>query len=149
MSDTMLEIVNEILRACNQVTVTAFSDLDDSNFIVDRVNDALEVVYDLGPQLIDTAGTITMTPSTRKFNGPTGVDLQRIYDYSWRINNPTNSGDVLVKQVSPQFITLAYPQFETYEANQPNFVYYEGGQVAFYPLLLTGSSNLTIQFLYP
>ena len=148
MADTLLSVVNEILRATSQYpNKTAFADTDSTNFIVDRVNDALGNIYSLKPTNVDADGTITVTPSTRLFNGPSGLDLYRVYNWSWRINN--SDGDIAVGAVTKEFIITNYPKFETEEGPQPEYIYLDNNQIGIYPLLEAGASNLTIQFSYP
>ncbi len=148
MADTLIAIVNEVLRATQQrCDKTSFSNNDDTNYIVDRVNDALEDIYALKGTEIDTDGTITVTAATRKFNAPADTDPSRIYDWSFRINDA--DGDIKLEVVTRQFITENFPLFETEEADVPKYVYIDNVQIAVYPLLTTGASSLTMQFTYP
>lgn len=147
MADTLLDVVNEVLRATQQRVKTSFSNNDDTNYIVDRINDGLQAIYDLTPDTLDTNGTITITPSTRLFNGPASLDVANIYDWSFRIDNI--DGDIKVSHVPKEYIISTYPQYETHEADKPLYVYQEGGQLGIYPLLEAGASNLTLQFIYP
>ena len=147
MADTLLNVVNEILRETQQAQATAFSENDDTNYIVDRVNDALDDLYALKGTPIDADGTITITPSTRTFSGPSGLDLHRIYDWTFRIHD--TDGDIPVAVVTEEYITRTFPLFETFEATRPDKVYIDNNLVAVYPLLEAGASNLTLQFSYP
>lgn len=148
MADTLLAVVNEILRATQQrCDKTAFSNNDDTNFLVDRINDALEEVYNLKGTEIDADGTITITASTRKFNGPSGLDLSRIYDWSFRLNDA--DGDIPISVVTKEYIVRTFPLYESQEAELPQYVYIDNNQVAVYPLLETGAASLTLQFSYP
>jgi hypothetical protein len=147
MADTLLAVVQETLRATQQRTQSAFSDSNDTNFIVDRINDALDKVYSLKGPEIDVDGSTTITASTRTFAGPTGLDLSRIYDWSFRINNA--AGDIPVEAVTKEYIVENYPLFESEEADVPQFVYIDGITLAVYPLLTTGASSLTLQYIYP
>lgn len=148
MADTLLAVVNEILRATQQrCDKTAFSNNDDTNYIVDRINDALEDLYTLKPTDIDTDGSVTITASTRVFNGPSGLELNRIYDWSFRLNNA--DGDIRLPVVTKEYIVTTFPQYESFEASQPQYVYIDNDQIAVYPLLEAGASSLTLQFSYP
>jgi hypothetical protein len=147
MADTLLSVINEILVATQQREKTAFSANDDTRYLIDRVNDALNDIYTLCPETIDANGTITITPSTRLFNGPSGLDVNQIYEWSFRIDD--TEGDIEVSHVPKSFIVSNYPTYETEESDQPIYVYQEGTQLGIYPLLNAGASNLTLQFIYP
>src|SRR3982750_2896864 len=147
MADTLLNVVNEILRATQQRQQTAFSDNNDTNFIVDRVNDALEDVYNLKGTQIDVDGTATIPASTRKLTGPVGLDLTRIYDWSFRLNNAT--GDIPIQVLTKEYVVETFPLYESQEGPQPQYVYIDNNQLAVYPLLAAGSASLTLQFSYP
>ncbi len=148
MVDTLLDVTKEVLRATHQtVSITSFSDTNDTNWIVDRINDALNTIYDLKPTQVDLDGSVTLAASTRTVSPPTGLDIYRIYNWSYRIND--SDGDIDLDFVTKEFIVTTFPEYETYEAEQPSYVYYDGNSLAFYPLLKAGSTALTIQFSYP
>lgn len=147
MADTLLNVVNEILRATQQRQQTAFSDSNDTNYIVDRVNDALEDVYNLKGTQIDADGTATIPASTRKLTGPVGLDLTRIYDWSFRLNGA--AGDIPIQVLTKEYVVETFPLYESQEAPQPQYVYIDNNQLAVYPLLAAGSASLTLQFSYP
>lgn len=147
MVDTLIDVVNEVLVDTQQRQKTAFSNNDDTNFIVARVNDGVKDIYHLTPDRIDTNGTVTITPSTRLFDGPVNLDVTEIHDWSFRIDN--SDGDIKVAHVPKEYIVTTYPQYETHEADKPLYVYQEGTQLGIYPLLEAGASNLTLQFIYP
>lgn len=147
MADTLLDVVKEVLRATQQRQQTTFSDNNDTNYLVDRINDALEDIYALKGTEIDADGTITITPSVRKFNGPAGLELTRIYDWSFRLNDA--AGDIPMDVVTKETIVENFPLYESQEAEKPQYVYIDNNQIAVYPLLEAGASNLTLQFSYP
>jgi hypothetical protein len=148
MAITLLEVVNEILRATQQrCDKTAFSNNDDTNYIVDRVNDGLEDIYNLSPTEVDANGTVTIAASTRTVSGPAGLELNRIYDWSFRLND--SDGDIPMDVVTKEYIVNRFPLFETEEAETPQYVYIDNNTIAVYPLLAAGSSSLTLQFSYP
>lgn len=147
MADTLIDVINEVLTAtaqrANKTTIVA---TDSTAYLRDRINDALDTLYKLKPFVVDTDGTVTITPSTRTFNGPSDTELQNIHPWSLRINN--SGGDIPVELVTEQYIIENYPDFETAEAEHPEHVYFSNGQIAIRPLLKAGSSNLTLQFKY-
>lgn len=147
MADTLLTAINRILRATGQRTVSVFADTNSSNWLVDRYNEAIHYLNGLNPTPVDVGGALTLPASTRTLTKPTGLDLYRIYDWSWRIND--SAGDIPLSFVTYEFILRNYPLFESEEADKPKHVYFDGDAIAFYPLLKTGSSSLTIQFKYP
>lgn len=148
MADTLLAVVNEVLRATQQrCDKTSFSNNDDTNYIVDRINDALGALYALKGTEIDADGSVSIVASTRRVAGPVGLDLSRIYDWSFRLNNA--DGDIPLPVVTKEFIVRTYPLYETFEAAQPEMVYIDNNQLGVYPLLEAGASTLTLQFSYP
>lgn len=147
MADTMIDVINEVLRATQQrPNKTALSDNDDTNFLLDRINDALEDIYTLRPTAREIDGSITVTPSTRTFSVPSGVDPHFIHDWSFRINDA--DGDILLDVVTKEYIVTRFPLYESEEAEKPQYVYIDAGLIAVFPLLETGASNLTVQFSY-
>lgn len=147
-TDTLMDVINEILLATGQIsTKTRISNTDDTSYVRDRINDALEEIYGLKPFNVDVAGTTTITPSTRLLNGPAATDLNNIYTWSFRVTTP--SGDVPVAYVTEQFIIQNCPDYATVEADYPRYVYFaEGGFLAPYPMLKAGAANLTLKFIY-
>lgn len=147
MADTLIDIINEVLTATGQrANKTTIATTDSTAYLRDRLNDALDWIYKKKPFTIDADGTVTITPSTRTFNGPADTELQNIHPWSLRIND--SDGDIPVNLVTEQFIIENHPDFETAEAEYPQYVYYSNGSIAVYPLLETGASNLTLQFKY-
>jgi len=147
MATTFIDIINEVMTATGQRgNKTIISTNDSTAYIRDRLNDALETIYGLQPFVIDLDGTVTITPSTRTFAGPTDTELQNIHNWSLRIHDA--AGDIPVKVVTEQYIIENYPGFEADEADKPRYVYLSNGLLAVYPLLAAGSSNLTLEFKY-
>lgn len=147
MADTFIAIINEVLTSTGQRSnKTVISSNDSTAYVRDRLNDALEEIYRLEPFVIDADGTVTITPSTRTFAGPTDTELQNIHPWSLRINDA--DGDIPVDLVTEEYIIENYPKFETDEADKPRLVYFANGLIAIYPLLSAGASNLTLQFKY-
>jgi len=145
MADTLIDVINEVLTATGQRgNKTAIALTDSTGFIRDRINDAMDTLYKLKPFVVDTDATVTITPSTRTFAGPTDTELQNIHPWSFRINNA--SGDIPVEYVTEQFVIENYPLFETETAAIPEHVYFANGLIAIRPLLTAGASNLTLQF---
>lgn len=149
MADSMIDVVNEILRATQQESnKTELSDNDDTNFIADRVNDALEDIYRLQPTFREGDGTVTITPSTRTFSTPLGgtIEIHLIHNWSYRINDA--NGDIPLEYVTKEFIVKNFPLYETQEGDIPRYVYTDADLIAIYPLLTAGADNLTMQFSY-
>ena len=143
----LIDITNEVLRATGQrANKTAFAETDSTSYIRDRINDALDLIYGLRPFQIKTAGSITLPASTRTVSGPLGLDISRIDKDSFRIHN--SAGDIPLAYVTDDYIRQNYPSFETKEAEEPRYVYFDGADLAFHPLLKAGASSLTIQFDY-
>jgi hypothetical protein len=66
MTATLIDVVNEVLRATGQrPNKTAFAETDSSAFLRDKINDALDELYDMAPFTIDADGTLTLPASTR------------------------------------------------------------------------------------
>lgn len=147
MATTLLDLINEVHIATGQNTVSTITTSDDSAYLRDRINDALENLYTLRGTDIDTDGSVTLPASTRTVSPPSGLDVYRIYTWSFRVND--SNGDIPLKHVSSQFITEQYNDYESAEGTVPQYVYYDGGDLGFYPLLTSGASSLTVQFKYP
>jgi hypothetical protein len=147
MATTLINVVNDVLISTWQRgNKTAIAQTDSTAYIRDQLNKALRKLYKLKPFVVDADGTVTITPSTRTFAGPVDTELQNIYPWSFRINDP--NGDIPVSLVTEEYIIENYPKFETDEADKPRFIYFSNGLIAIYPLLEAGSSNLTLQFKY-
>jgi hypothetical protein len=147
MADTLIDVINEVLTATSQRgNKTAIAQTDSTAFIRDRLNDALENIYDIKPFVVDLDGTTTITASTRTFSGPSGIDLNNIDTDTFRINDA--NGDIPLPYVTEDFIIQNYPSFETAEADLPMYVYFTNGLLAIYPLLTTGATSLTLQYKY-
>lgn len=147
MADTLIDLINDIfVDVGRNNNKTAIAAIDQTLYIANRINEALQKLYTLEPFEIDTAGTITITPSTRTFSGPAGVNLRNIHPWSLRINNA--AGDIPLELVTEEYIMATYPRFESDEADTPRYIYFTTGLVGVYPLLTAGAANLTLQFLY-
>jgi hypothetical protein len=148
MTATLIDVVNEVLRATGQrPNKTAFAETDSSAFLRDKINDALDELYDMAPFTIDADGTLTLPASTRTVAVAATLDPYEIYNWSWRINDV--DGDIPLEFVSERFIIESFPLYETEEAVQPQYVYMSNNAPSFYPLLAAGSASLTIQYKYP
>lgn len=148
MADTLIFVVNEVLRATGQqADKTAFSETDSTAFIRDMVNKGLRKVYNMGSSVIDSDDSVSLAVSTRTVSPPSGVDPHAIYDWSVRIND--TNGDIPLDVVTREFIITNFPEFEAFEAARPEYMYLDGGNLAFYPLVESTGSTLTIQFTYP
>lgn len=147
MADTLISVINDVLMATGQRgNKTAIAATDSTEYIRDRLNDGLEEVYRLEPFTVDASGTVTITPSTRTFSGPSATELENIHAWSLRIND--SAGDIPVDLVTEQWIVENFPGFEADEADKPLYVYFTNGLIGVYPLLTAGASNLTLQFQY-
>jgi len=148
MTDTLIDVTNEVLRATGQrANKTAFAETDSSAFIRQKINDALDELYDMAPSTVDADGTLTLPASTRTVAALAGLDPYEIYDWSWRINDAT--GDIPLNFVTEEWIIQTFPLYETQEADRPQYVYLSNNVPAFYPLLSAGSAPLPIQYKYP
>ena len=147
MASTLIDVINEVFTATGKRdNKTIIGTTDSTAFIRDRVNDALDMLYKMKPFVIDADGSITITPSVRTFSGPADTELQNIHPWSLRINQTT--GDIPVDLVTEEFIIRNHADFETAEANYPQYAYFTNGLVGIYPLLQAGDANLTLQFKY-
>lgn len=148
MAYTLISLVNKVLRATGQrANKTAFAETDSSAFLRDKINDALEELYDMAPSEVDADGTLTLPASTRTVAALANLDPYEIYNWGWRIHNA--NGDIPLTFVSERFIIENFPLYEAEEADYPRYVYLSNGSPAFYPLLADGSPSLTIQYKYP
>lgn len=147
MAETALSLINRVLQNTGQNVVTAFSDNDDSNFLLNKVNEALADLYNLNPTTVDADGSVTLPASTRVVNGPSGLDIYRIYNWSFAIDD--SEGDIDLEFVTEQFIRDTYPKYDTDTAKNPRFVYIDNNRLAFYPLVEATEPSKTVVFKYP
>lgn len=147
MADTLIDVINDVHRELTKNPgKTAISDNDMTATIRLYINEALQNLYTLQPFEVDLDGTVTITPSTRTFSGPAGVELVNIHKWSLRINQ--TGGDIPLEWATEEYIMETFPGFETDESTMPSLVYYTSGLIGIYPLLKAGSANLTMQFKY-
>lgn len=148
MAITLIEMVNKVLRATGQrPNKTAFAETDSSAFLRDRINDAVFELYQMAPTTVDADGTLTLPSATRSVAAVAGLDPYRIYDWGWRINDPT--GDIPLQFVDEKMIIQTFPLYETHQGPRPVYVYIANNLPSFYPLLEAGADSLTIQYKYP
>lgn len=147
MAETLIEVTNEILLDTGQNSAkTEFKTTDSTSFIRNVINRALQILYGMAPTSVDVDGSLILPASTRSVAGPSGLDVHRIYEWSWRINN--SAGDIPLKFASEQYIITTFPDFEVAEAIIPTYVYIANNTPSYYPLLKAGQPDLTIQFKY-
>lgn len=135
-----------VQRRTGQNIRTAFADTDDTNFILEHMNDALEDLQALKTTYIDAETSFNVT-NTRTFTNPVaGLDLYDTYPWSWRIIDSNSIPHQLIN-MTLEAVMEQYPRFETDTSPLPQFYYFDQGNIGLYPLLNSGS--LTAKFRYP
>jgi hypothetical protein len=164
MAVSLLTVVQRVSRDVGlDATVTAFSETDDTNFILQLVNEAYEELMILLPPDTDfrqTSGTITTANTTRLYALPSNAMPFDLYE--WSFVDTTNSYARL-HFATKDFIQALDTKYKT-TSSKPQYVYTEGAQnVGFYPVpdgtysiayeygqsLTTRLSNTTDVFLVP
>lgn len=147
MAESLKNILVRVLRATGQdEDITSIGDDDDTQFIVDRMNEAIDKLRDLGPTQINATGTISIPESTRRISLG-GINPYEIIEHTFRLS--TSEGDTPIQRVSYEYIIQVFPKFETDTAEYPRYVYFDSNQLAVYPLVKVGSGAKLIQFKYP
>lgn len=144
MADTLLAVVQRVLRATQQdPSVTSLSDNDDTNYIADRINDALINLRTLKPTHLDNNATITVTAQTRLFTVPTGLDVYDIERTSFRLY------DGPIEVITLETLKTLDPEYDTREGERVHLLYYEDNKVGVYPQLESGSTSITLKYRHP
>lgn len=150
MADTLLTVAQRVARKVGiDPTFTSFSNSDDTNDIVQYINDAyqdlLDALPDDCPYLLDTSRTLSLSNGTRLYSLYTDARHFSILDWSF-INTTSNSAPITVTTLQAvQEIDELY----TSRTGVPEFVYREGNeQVGFYPIP-DGSYTVSYKFSKP
>lgn len=144
MSDTLLTVIQRVLTATGQdPSVSTLSDTDDTQYIADRINDALLRLRSLRPTVLDNNATITVVPNTRLYAVATGLDVYEVNKDSLRLDSGTADWIQLSRLVEQD------PTYDTYTADKVRYLYFENNKIGVYPILETGADNQTIKYQHP
>lgn len=136
MADTLLAVVKRVCRKVGlDPTITSFSDTDESNDVVQDVNDAyFELVRSLPkdtPYLVDISGTVTTSNGTRLYSLGASARLFNILE--WSVENETNE-DNPIEVVPLQYVQDMDSQYDE-KTGVPTKLYREGNeQIGLYPV---------------
>jgi hypothetical protein len=144
MADTLLDVVKRVLIATGQdPAISAFSNTDDTNYLVQQVNEALLKLRALKSTHLDNNATITVTASTRLYSVVTGLDVYDIDSTSFRVD--TNS----IQLVTLESLKRRDTEYDTRTAPKIESIYYENGQIGVYPVLQAGATSQTLKYRHP
>lgn len=133
MARTLLEVVQNISRPVGlDPAITAFADDDETNDLVQYINEAYEYLIDQLPEdttVLNQSATITTAASTRLYNLASDASWYRVH--GWSLQNRTD--DAPIHPASKEFVTGLDPDWDTTEG-QPQYMYPDDTQVAFYPV---------------
>lgn len=148
MPNTLEDVLKRVLRFTQQdPNISAIADSDDTQYLVDRINEALDDIRELGPPSFLTRSTVTAVASTRLYALPTDLNPFEIDDKSFR--NITASPDSPLDRIDYGYLQEKDPNFQNTTAGVIQAVYYEGSSLGVWPILEAGSSSVTIQFEHP
>lgn len=149
MADTVGNMIIRVLRASLQSpNKTAPSDNDDTQLILDKLNEAQELLRDLSPTQVDEDAAYYLDELTRTIDVPvSGLDIHDIHAWSFQLVQPDGVRKPL-ELVTNQLVYETYPRFELDAAEFPRFVYLDNGQLAHYPLIKAGAGAQEITFKY-
>lgn len=144
MADTLLAVVKRVLRATGQdPMITTFSDDDDTQFIVDEINKALEDIRTLNPTHTNTSSSHTITAGTRLYSVATGLDVYDINRNSLRLDNGKTDWIDVVNLISKD------KEYDTRTGPKVQYIYYDDNQIGVYPILEAGADDQTLKYSHP
>lgn len=144
MADTLLTVVQRVLRATGQdPSITEFSDDDDTQFIVDEINKAMEAIRTLNPTHLDSSSTHTITAGTRLYTVTAGLDVYDINRASLRLD------DGAISWMDVMNLIAKDKEFDTRTGPTVQYVYYENNKIGVYPILETGATSQTLKYTHP
>lgn len=149
MADTVGNMTIRVLRRTLQnPSKSTFADTDDTQLILDLLNEASQMLRDLAPTTVDAEATFTIPVSTRLIALPvSGLDAYDIYDWSWQYTDASGK-QVPLQGATNQFIYQTFPNYTTDTAQYPQYVYIDDNQIAVYPLVQASGASLPGKFKY-
>ncbi len=133
MADTLLDVVKRVARRVGlDPAITAFSDDDETQLIVDYINDAESLLRDAVSEInyLDKNATLSTVASQRLYS--LASDATALELYEWSIYNDTNN--VTLEKTDLETIVKNYPDDYTSKEGKPLYIYVEAGQVGLYPI---------------
>lgn len=135
MTVTLLDVVQRVSRHVGlDPTITSFSNNDETNDIVQFVNEAYEELIMALPEncpYLNDSGTITTVASTRLYALETGAFSYNLY--SWSLQDET-SNDKPLQLVTLDYIATIDDRYDEVEGI-PAYMYAEGSnQLGIYPV---------------
>lgn len=147
MADTVGNMTIRVLRRTLQnPSKSSFADTDDTQLVLDLLNEASQMLRDLFPTTVDAEATFTIPLSTRLIAIPvSGLDAYDIYDWSWQYTD-AGGKQVPLAYATNQFIYQTFPNYTTDTAQYPRYIYIDDNQIGVYPLV--SGVSLTGKFKY-
>lgn len=149
MADTVGNMIIRVLRASLQSpNKTAPSDSDDTQLILDKLNEAQELIRELAPTQIDEDAVYNLDELTRVIDLPVvGLDIHDIHDWSFYVLDASGERKKLTL-VTNQYIYESYPKFQADASDLPRYIYFDNGKLGHYPLVKEGEGPVTCGFKY-
>ncbi len=146
MTDTLLTVVQRInAKVGLDETITAFSYNDESQLIVDYINDALLELWTcevIKPFFNIKNGSISLVSNTRLYDVASDALALEVFDWSFRNDSDNNTAPQLA---TLEFIKENKPNYET-DTGKPQYIYIEGSQLGIYPL---PDAAYALDYIYP
>ncbi len=134
MAETLLQVYADIARKVGlDPTITAFSETDESNDVVQDIYEAYRYLRrKLQKENLDffASGSLATVAGTRLYNLASGATPYGVY--TWSVENETDD-DVFLKPATLAYIKQTFHKWDE-EQDQPQYYYFEGGQIGFYPI---------------
>lgn len=135
MAVTLLEVVQRVSRHVGlDPTVTSFSNADETNDLVQYINEAYEELYMALPPstpYLNDSGSITTAAGTRTYALESGALPFNLY--SWSLENETNT-DKRLQLVTLDYVASMDSQYNE-NRSEPAYIYVEGSNtLGIYPV---------------
>lgn len=146
MAVTLLQVVQRVSRPVGlDPTITSFSNNDETNDLVQYVNEAYEellIVLPSSTPFLNSSGTLSLTNGTRLYSVASNAMPFDLYEWSF-IN--TTGSDAQITFATKDYINTLDIEYKT-TAGTPTYAYVEGNQqVGFYPV---PNASFTVTYEY-
>jgi len=145
MAETLLQVYADIARHIGaDPSISAFAETDESSDLVQFIFEAYRVMrrkMDPRNEYFKTSGTLSLVASTRAYNIASDAEPQGVF--TWSVENETDN-DTFLQAATKEYIQREYPKYDE-DTGVPNFFYFDGGQMAFYPI---PDDSYTVKYEY-
>lgn len=145
MARTLLDVAQKVARRCRlNPSFTAFSDDDETQMLVDFINEAVSELRNKLPWVptAEGRGTLSLVAGTRLYDVASDALATEIY--LWSLANQTDD-NVAIEAGTLEWVKKNDTDYLTVQG-KPTTLYVENGQLGFYPV---PDGNYTITYIYP